>query len=703
MAIYNGRILMRKGNEADFDPEKMMAGEWAISTDKRIVRMCVQAGVCIRMATYEAFEEDMEQIENILKECQDIEEAVSRINTEVSEKLNAVIEYVAQAKGYRDEAKSFRDKAEQYKNDAQTSYTNAKTSETNAKVSETNAKASETNAKLSEQTAQAVFESIPKDYSTISNDLYELAIKETASGEEIHVNDSSNLKLREFALYGKAKQNTTSGKNLFDYSAFFNNNYSIRFDVEPNKTLYRNGQIGVKSKWGVYDVNDTLLGTFENYNFTTTNPLVIPNNASYVYVQNDTSTKSDLYIGYDSDTAYEKYTGGQPSPNPQFPQPIEVSGESGSVEVKSCGKNLLNATLQTTTQKGITCTSNGDGTYTLNGTAEDSTDFYIVPNGMENNNVYDTSAVGKYLCGIRGKTTNRDYQITIYGMNGGRLAFLYSDSSTECVKIEETENIKFVYLWIYKGAIFNNVVIKPMITTDSTANYDSYEPYKETLATIPTENGLASVNDIRDVIVKYADGSGERIRKVGKEIFDGSEDEVWNIGESSGFHTASTPPVSNFKFVSNNSDNYMCSHFKAIKVNERYKDGTFFVNNAKRFVFAGNFFTTATEWKKWLANNPITVYYELEEPIHTPLTAEEIAEIEKLQTFYPVTNISNDFDCGMSVTYNADSKNYIDNKLKEQAQAREQAMMSMFLLLPEETQATMIENDVNNLLTESEV
>ena len=34
--------------------------------------------------------------------------------------------------------------------------------------------------------------------------------------------------------------------------------------------------------------------------------------------------------------------------------------------------------------------------------------------------------------------------------------------------------------------------------------------------------------------------------------------------------------------------------------------------------------------------------------------------------------------------------------------AREQAMMSMFLLLPEETQATMIENDVNNLLTESE-
>ena len=89
-------------------------------------------------------------------------------------------------------------------------------------------------------------------------------------------------------------------------------------------------------------------------------------------------------------------------------------------------------------------------------------------------------------------------------------------------------------------------------------------------------------------------------------------------------------------------------------------------------------------------------YYQLAEPITTPLTAEEIS------TFYPTTNISNDFDCGMMVKYNCDSKNYIDKKLKEMERAKEQDMMSMFLLLPEETQAKMIENDVNNLL-ESEM
>lgn len=114
---------MRKGNEVDFDPEKMMAGEWAISLDKGIVRMCIQAGVCIRMATYEAFEEDMVVIENILKECQTIEEAVIRIREEINKyidkKIDVVVEYVGQAKTYRDEAEQFRNEAKAFRDNAE--------------------------------------------------------------------------------------------------------------------------------------------------------------------------------------------------------------------------------------------------------------------------------------------------------------------------------------------------------------------------------------------------------------------------------------------------------------------------------------------------------------------------------------------------------------------------------------------------------
>ena len=59
-------IQMRRGLEVDFNPDKMKPGEWAVSLDKKYVRMCFTPGLCFRMATYESFEEDMQEIQNIL-------------------------------------------------------------------------------------------------------------------------------------------------------------------------------------------------------------------------------------------------------------------------------------------------------------------------------------------------------------------------------------------------------------------------------------------------------------------------------------------------------------------------------------------------------------------------------------------------------------------------------------------------------------
>lgn len=111
MALNSGKILMRRGQEVNFDPNKMVPGEWAVSLDSKYVRMCFQPGVCVRMATYDAFEADMVQMQKILAECQTIEEAVERINDEISVKAQAVAEYTAQARQYRDEAKSYKEQA----------------------------------------------------------------------------------------------------------------------------------------------------------------------------------------------------------------------------------------------------------------------------------------------------------------------------------------------------------------------------------------------------------------------------------------------------------------------------------------------------------------------------------------------------------------------------------------------------------------
>ena len=53
-------IQVRRGKESELDISKAVPGEWLVSTDTRYVRMCFAPGICLRMATYEAFEADME-------------------------------------------------------------------------------------------------------------------------------------------------------------------------------------------------------------------------------------------------------------------------------------------------------------------------------------------------------------------------------------------------------------------------------------------------------------------------------------------------------------------------------------------------------------------------------------------------------------------------------------------------------------------
>ena len=105
-------IQVRRGNEADFDANKMLPGEWAVSLDTKHVRMCFAPGVVLRMATYEGFEADKAQIQAILAECRSIQEVVRRIGNEVSEKASLTIEYSNSAKESAERAKIYADNAE---------------------------------------------------------------------------------------------------------------------------------------------------------------------------------------------------------------------------------------------------------------------------------------------------------------------------------------------------------------------------------------------------------------------------------------------------------------------------------------------------------------------------------------------------------------------------------------------------------------
>lgn len=96
----NATIQMRIGDEEDFDPYQMTAGEWAVSKDVKYVRMCFTPGLCLRMATYEAFEQDMHEIQLILATCQDIQVAVEQF-------MQLAEQHASQAEEWSVESKSW--------------------------------------------------------------------------------------------------------------------------------------------------------------------------------------------------------------------------------------------------------------------------------------------------------------------------------------------------------------------------------------------------------------------------------------------------------------------------------------------------------------------------------------------------------------------------------------------------------------------
>ena len=70
----------------------------------------------------------------------------------------------------------------------------------------------------------------------------------------------------------------------------------------------------------------------------------------------------------------------------------------------------------------------------------------------------------------------------------------------------------------------------------------------------------------------------------------------------------------------------------------------------------------ASGLQKYLADNPITIYYVLKNPIETKLTDAQIAAYAALHTYKPNTTVYNDAGAYMAAAYVADTKIYIDRR-----------------------------------------
>lgn len=141
-------IQMRRGAYAQFDPLKMKAGEWAVSTDsdtkKQQIWMCFAPGIVKRMGTVEDFDTEIQRL--------------------IQNYLDGMAQSVSQAQKSAELATS---KAQESANSA----SNAKESEIKAKASETNAKTSETRSAKSESEAQKYAEQAKEISESLSGTL----------------------------------------------------------------------------------------------------------------------------------------------------------------------------------------------------------------------------------------------------------------------------------------------------------------------------------------------------------------------------------------------------------------------------------------------------------------------------------------------------------------------------------------------------
>lgn len=133
------------------------------------------------------------------------------------------------------------------------------------------------------------------------------------------------------------------------------------------------------------------------------------------------------------------------------------------------GKNLLNASADTGSLNGVNYIKNGDGTYTVNGTANGTSSFVVGSIELTANTQYIVSGCPSGGSGSSYNVRIRDANYTALGFDVG-----------SGVTITPTETKTYYYqITVVSGYSASNLVFKPMICLSTAPNpdYAHYEPY----------------------------------------------------------------------------------------------------------------------------------------------------------------------------------------------------------------------------------
>ena len=170
-------------------------------------------------------------------------------------------------------------------------------------------------------------------------------------------------------------------------------------------------------------------------------------------------------------------------------------------------RNLIEPLMATATLNGVTCTNNGDGSFTLNGTATANTAFRInqsVYNGTDNLKSYN----GTYTLSCNELENGLDLRVM---QNSTWISVLVMmDSNTPVTGSINTDNC-FTYINVANNKSVNNLTIRPMLQKGSVAT--GFETYVNPSINVDGEKWIDKVNDTGWIdITNYINTSNFAVR-----------------------------------------------------------------------------------------------------------------------------------------------------------------------------------------------
>lgn len=209
-------------------------------------------------------------------------------------------------------------------------------------------------------------------------DIEKLAIKETAEGNPTIISDSADWRLQKLNIYGQSEQDSTTGKNLLNPTGATKQGWNIElpnFRLEVGKQYTYTAPILEGSKaCGLFaKASDTQLAKYLESRKTQT--FTVPEEADFSQGIFLTGGSADALTLGDELTAmvelgsvateFEPYTGGKPSPSPDYPQEI-ISKEVSEIKVTNGADLSQTITLsEPITLRGVPVAS--DGNVTIDG------------------------------------------------------------------------------------------------------------------------------------------------------------------------------------------------------------------------------------------------------------------------------------------------------------------------------------------------